>query len=107
MNVRRVFVMAYASLILTGATQASTSTITQWNFSTMTAAPDNSPSPDGGAGVASVLGMDNNYTFSGSPLRDHRALGFRRDGRRNPPRFAPGGTTNGPLMENPYGPDLL
>lgn len=66
MNFGRVFVMAYASLILTGATQAGASTIAQWNFSTVTAAPDNSPAPDVGAGVASVLGMDNNYTFSGN-----------------------------------------
>ena len=58
--------MAYASLILTGATQASAAAITQWNFSTVTTAPDNSPAPDVGAGVASVLGTDNNYTFSGN-----------------------------------------
>jgi hypothetical protein len=39
-------------------------TITQWNFGKVTAAPDNNPLPDVGSGVATVLGMDNNYTFS-------------------------------------------
>jgi hypothetical protein len=39
-------------------------TITQWTFSTVTAAPDNSPAPSTGLGTATVLGMDNNYTFS-------------------------------------------
>jgi hypothetical protein len=34
------------------------------DFGTVTAAPYNNPAPDIGSGVASVLGMDNNYTFS-------------------------------------------
>jgi hypothetical protein len=45
---------------------AKAATITQWNFGTVTAAPDNHPLPDVGAGVATVLGMDNSYTFSGN-----------------------------------------
>jgi hypothetical protein len=52
--------------VLLGATAASSATISQWNFLTVTAAPDNSPAPDVGSGVATVLGMDNNYTFSGN-----------------------------------------
>ena len=52
------------SLLASVATRASADTITQWNFGTVTAAPDNSPTPDVGSGVATVLGMTNNYTFS-------------------------------------------
>jgi hypothetical protein len=52
--------------VLVGATAASSATISQWNFPTVTAAPDNSPAPDIGSGVATVLGMANNYTFSGN-----------------------------------------
>ncbi len=47
-----------------GAQPAAADTITQWNFGTVTAAPDNSPAPDVGTGTATVLGMDNNYTYS-------------------------------------------
>ena len=62
---RLCLAVACVPLILaSGATQASAGTIAQWNFNTVTPAPDNSPAPDVGAGVAMVLGMDNNYTFS-------------------------------------------
>jgi hypothetical protein len=54
-------VLAYASDPVEAAT------ITQWNFPTVTATPpNNSPMPDVGSGVATVLGMANNYTFSGN-----------------------------------------
>ncbi len=52
------------AIAASGTTRASADTITQWNFGTVTAAPDNSPAPDIGSGVATVLGMDNSYTFS-------------------------------------------
>jgi hypothetical protein len=52
------------SLVASGATRASADAITQWNFGTVTAAPDNSPAPNVGSGVATVLGMTNNDTFS-------------------------------------------
>src|SRR5271157_4067548 len=50
--------------MVAGATEAQADTIIQWNFSTVEAAPYNSPAPDVGTGVATVLGMDNNYIFS-------------------------------------------
>ena len=57
--------LAFATLcMVAGATKAQADTISQWNFSTVEAAPYNSPAPDVGTGVATVLGMDNNYTFS-------------------------------------------
>ena len=66
MNSRLSVVAACASLILAGgAPDVSAAVITQWNFGTVTAAPFNSPPPDVGPGVATVLGMDNGYTFSG------------------------------------------
>jgi hypothetical protein len=62
---RRVLAVAcFLSISAAAATQSSAGVITQWNFGTVTAAPDNSPTPDVGSGVATVLGMDNNYTFS-------------------------------------------
>jgi hypothetical protein len=65
MNSRVGFVVICASIMLaSGATRAPAAIISQWNFGTVTAAPYNSPPPDIGSGVASVLGMDNNYTFS-------------------------------------------
>jgi hypothetical protein len=54
------------AIVASGADLAQATTITQWNFPTMTAAPYNSPSPNVGSGVATVLGMDNHYTFSGN-----------------------------------------
>ncbi len=69
MTSRPGFVAVLASLACglaaTGATAGPTA-ITQWNFGTVQPAPDNSPAPDLGSGVAKVLGMDNNYTFSGN-----------------------------------------
>ena len=57
--------LAFATLcMVAGATEAQADTISQWNFSTVEAAPYNSPAPDVGTGVATVLGMDNNYIFS-------------------------------------------
>lgn len=57
--------LAFATLcMVAGATKAQADTISQWNFSTVEAAPYNSPAPDVGKGVATVLGMDNNYIFS-------------------------------------------
>ena len=65
MDRRLVVVVACAPLVLAcGATRASADIITQWNFGTVTPAPDNHPAPDVGSGVATVLGMDNDYTFS-------------------------------------------
>lgn len=67
MTQRIGFPLALVALsLLVGATAASSATISQWNFPTVTAAPDNSPAPDIGSGVATVLGMANNYTFSGN-----------------------------------------
>jgi hypothetical protein len=64
-NLAKRLLVVFASLTLVHfAVTASAATITQWNFGTVTAAPDNHPSPDVGSGVATVLGMDNNYTFS-------------------------------------------
>jgi hypothetical protein len=64
-NLRTTALVFVAALVLACATDpARAATITQWNFPTVTAAPDNSPLPDVGSGVATVLGMDNNYTFS-------------------------------------------
>ncbi|MGZ3432240.1 MAG: hypothetical protein ACXWN0_11170 [Isosphaeraceae bacterium] len=57
--------LAFATLcMVAGATEVQADTISQWNFSTVKAAPYNSPAPDVGTGVATVLGMDNNYIFS-------------------------------------------
>jgi hypothetical protein len=65
MNWRVVFVLVFASVMMpSGVNRASANLISQWNFNTVTAAPYNSPAPDIGSGVASVLGMDNNYVFS-------------------------------------------
>jgi len=53
-------------LLVATATDSSAGVITQWNFGTVHAGPYNNPAPDVGTGVATVLGMDNNYTFSGT-----------------------------------------
>src|SRR5271166_5796094 len=65
MNSPRAFVVALGVTIASlPAVGVSATTITQWQFNTVTPAPDNSPAPEIGTGVATVLGMDNNYTFS-------------------------------------------
>ena len=57
--------LAFATLcMVAGTTEAQADTISQWNFGTVEAAPYNSPAPDVGTGVATVLGMDNSYIFS-------------------------------------------
>src|SRR5208283_5029972 len=50
--------------IVLGAHAAGAATIANWDFTSKVGAPDNSPAPSTGAGVATMLGMDNNYTFS-------------------------------------------
>jgi hypothetical protein len=58
-------ILALAILGLAGgATEARADVISQWNFSTVNAGPINSPAPEVGAGTATVLGMNNSYTFS-------------------------------------------
>jgi hypothetical protein len=65
MTWRVLLVLICGSMTMgSGVNQASADVITQWNFNTVTAAPYNNPAPDIGSGVATVLGMDNNYTFS-------------------------------------------
>jgi hypothetical protein len=56
---------AWLGMVIVG-TRASADVITQWTFPQVTPAPDNHPAPTVGSGVATVLGMDNNYTFSGN-----------------------------------------
>ncbi|HEX3448188.1 MAG TPA: PEP-CTERM sorting domain-containing protein [Isosphaeraceae bacterium] len=51
-------------MMVAGANEAPAGVISQWNFNTVESAPYNSPASDIGSGVATVLGMDNNYTFS-------------------------------------------
>lgn len=43
---------------------AKAGVITQWSFSSIVAAPDNSPAPTTGVGTATPLGMTNNYTYT-------------------------------------------
>jgi hypothetical protein len=68
-DLRKTFLVAVTAVVLVNAADpawAATIAIAQWNFPKVTAAPDNNPAPDAGAGVATVLGMDNTYTFSGN-----------------------------------------
>jgi hypothetical protein len=67
MNTNKILIPTlFCSSLL--AAQAQTTIITDWNFDGQTvAAPDNSPAPSTGAGTASVLGMNNTYTFESGP----------------------------------------
>jgi hypothetical protein len=65
MKSRMGIVVVFAVLAAEGgASRVPAATITQWNFGTTHGAPFNSPPPDVGPGVATVLGMDSSYTFS-------------------------------------------
>ena len=65
MRLNRGIAVALATFgMVGGATEALAGTISQWTFPSVTPAPDNSPAPTIGTGVATVLGMTNNYTFS-------------------------------------------
>jgi hypothetical protein len=66
----RHITLSLACLVLALACGASrASTITQWTFPTTNSGPLNSPAPDFGPGVASVLNMSNNYLLtSGSTI---------------------------------------
>jgi hypothetical protein len=44
--------------------QAYGTVITQWDFNSVVAAPDNSPAPTTGSGAAVSLGMTNGYTYT-------------------------------------------
>jgi hypothetical protein len=50
------------------AQSAAATVITQWNFPAAVTAPDNSPAPTTGTGLATPLGMSNSYTFTTSPV---------------------------------------
>jgi len=58
---------SFALVFCLSGLSANADTITQWNFDTVTAAPDNNPAPSIGSGIATPLGMDNGYTFSTGP----------------------------------------
>ena len=65
MRLNRGIAVALATFgMVGGAAEALAGTISQWTFPSVTPAPDNSPAPTIGTGVATVLGMTNNYTFS-------------------------------------------
>jgi hypothetical protein len=64
MKLRMGLVLTCAGLLMAcGANPAPAALITQWTFPT-TSGSNNSPAPTVGSGVATVLGMDNTYTFS-------------------------------------------
>jgi len=65
---KAIGVLAGAALAIFGVRTAPATVITQWSFSATVAAPDNSPAPTTGSGMAVSLGMDNNYTYSGGEL---------------------------------------
>lgn len=60
----RQFALALTAALIAFPTAASADIITQWNFTSTVAAPDNSPAPTTGNGTATPLGMTNNYTYS-------------------------------------------
>src|SRR5579863_10374050 len=50
-----------AVMLVTGAAPALATTIADWSFTSVVAAPDNSPAPSTGTGTAITLGMTNSY----------------------------------------------
>jgi hypothetical protein len=66
MRILSCVAMSLAMALLAAARPSEAGIISQWNFGTAQSAPFNHPAPDMGSGVATVLGMDNNYTFSGN-----------------------------------------
>jgi hypothetical protein len=65
MNRRTVLALVCACVLAAfAANRSAAAVITRWGFPTMNTGPINSPAPDVGSGTASVLGMDNHFTFS-------------------------------------------
>jgi hypothetical protein len=60
------FGVATMGLVAGGTKAQADVVISQWNFNMVQSAPFNSPAPNVGQGTATVLGMDNNYLFSGN-----------------------------------------
>jgi PEP-CTERM motif len=67
MRLDRGIALAVATFgLLACVNQTRAGVISQWNFGTTESARFNSPAPDVGSGTATVLGMNNNYIFSGN-----------------------------------------
>lgn len=59
-------VIYIGSLSIGTVIPAKAQVITQWNFNSTVAAPDNSPAPTTGSGTAISLGMTNTYSYTGT-----------------------------------------
>jgi len=73
MESRRISALVCAAvMIAAGANRTSASTITQWSFDAggTVSAPDNSPTPTTGSGVATILGMTNTYNGGNTASAD-------------------------------------
>jgi hypothetical protein len=65
MNSRPMLVLLAAAAVFAVPEGASAqAVITQWNFTAVVAAPDNSPAPTTGVGTATSLGMTNGYSYT-------------------------------------------